>query len=48
MLVFNGSVGKKEAVVRFVISILHDASLKEIPNPLSILRMNPVKPKVRA
>src|SRR5438270_498508 len=48
MLVFDGSVGKKKAVVRFVISFLHDASLKEIPNPLPILRMNPVKPKVRA
>ena len=48
MLVFDGSVGKKKAVVRFVISILHDASLKEIPNPLPILWMNPVKPKVRA
>ena len=48
MLVFDRSVGKKKAVVRFVISFLHDASLKEIPNPLPILRMNPVKPKVRA
>jgi hypothetical protein len=48
MLVFDGSVGKKKAVVRFVISFLYDASLKEIPNPLPILRMNPVKPKVRA
>src|SRR5882762_2218098 len=48
MLVFDGSVGEKKAVVRLVISILHDASLKEIPNPLPILRMNPVKPKVSA
>src|SRR5258708_40206892 len=47
MLVFDGSVGKKKAVVRFVISFLHDASLNEIPNPLPILRMNPVKPKDR-
>ena len=28
MLVFDGSVGKKKAVVRFVISFLPDASLK--------------------
>src|SRR5258708_11942880 len=48
MLGFDGSVGKKEAVVRFVMSFLHHASPKEIPNPLPILRMNPVKPKVRA
>src|SRR5260370_41234300 len=47
-LVFDGPVGKKEAAVRFVISLLHHAALKEIPSPLPILRMNPVKPKVRA
>src|SRR5713226_9781647 len=45
MLVFDGSVGKKKAVVRFVISMLHDASLKQIPNPLPILRMNPANQK---
>src|SRR5712675_1889708 len=48
MLVFDVSVGQKKAVVRLVISFLDCASLKEIPNPLPILTMNPVKPKVRA
>jgi len=47
-LVFNGSIGKKKAVVGFVISLFDYASFKEIPNPLPILRMKPVKPKVRA
>jgi hypothetical protein len=47
-LVFDASVGEKKAVVRFVISFLGYTSFKEIPDPLPVLRMNPVKPKVRA
>src|SRR5258708_19132388 len=30
MLVFDRSVGKKKAVIRFLISFFHDSSLKEI------------------
>ena len=47
LAVINGSVGKKKAVVRFVICLLDETSFKEIANSLPIVRVNPIKPKIR-
>ncbi len=43
--VLDGSVGKNNAIVRFIISFLGFPSFKKFLSAFPVLRMNPVKPK---